>query len=604
MDAQSDLIHDLQTLNHITRVLNHSVDVQSALQASLAELIRLMGLETGWIFLTDPLATDRWSGRGYRLAAFHNLPPAMALTNPEAWDKGCDCQSLCNQGELDSTYNEVRCSRLGEVSGDRGGLNVHASAPLRSGERTVGILNVAATDWGAFDARNLALLSNVGDQIGVALERARLYDMVQEQRFHEQAALLDLSQQLLSRREVGVLMSFIAEEARRLLNTDAAAVLMPTEDGEFLQFQASAGWRNDPVGRGFLVPAGAMTASGQAMATQQAVVMDDFSDNERGRELWTAKWLTDEAFVALAAVPMIADGESTGVLVVDSREPRHFQESELRLLRLMANQAALAIEKARLHEEELQRQRLDEELAVARKIQLSMLPAHCPTPVGWQFARYFEAAHQVAGDFYDFLVLPGEPGRLGIVVADVSDKGVPAALFMALSRTTIRNVALRGRTPREVLSWANRFIQEDSQSDMFLTAFYGELDTQNGRMTYANAGHNPPLIWRQALSRFELLNPTGALLGVIEDVQFPEKTVELGHGDVLIIYTDGITEAYADDFTEFGLRRLRDVVTSLFEDSPDASAETILDAIQDAVRGFVGSTLQYDDMTLLVVRRV
>jgi sigma-B regulation protein RsbU (phosphoserine phosphatase) len=301
---------------------------------------------------------------------------------------------------------------------------------------------------------------------------------------------------------------------------------------------------------------------------------------------------------------MIADGESTGVLVVDSREPRHFQESELRLLRLMANQAALAIEKARLHEEELQRQRLDEELAVARKIQLSMLPAHCPTPVGWQFARYFEAAHQVAGDFYDFLVLPGEPGRLGIVVADVSDKGVPAALFMALSRTTIRNVALRGRTPREVLTWANRFIQEDSQSDMFLTAFYGELDTQNGRMTYANAGHNPPLIWRQALSRFELLNPTGALLGVIEDVQFPEKTVELGHGDVLIIYTDGITEAYADDFTEFGLRRLRDVVTSLFEDSPDASAETILDAIQDAVRGFVGSTLQYDDMTLLVVRRV
>ena len=175
MPTQPDLIVDLQTLNQISLTLNQATDVATALNTSLAQLVDLMGLETGWVFVIDPAATDRWGGRGFRLAAHHNLPPALVVTNPDAWDKSCDCQGLCRDGQLGAPYNEVRCSRLSGVAGERGGLAVHATTPLRAGERVLGILNVAAPDWESFTPRSLTLLSNVGSQMGIALELSLIH---------------------------------------------------------------------------------------------------------------------------------------------------------------------------------------------------------------------------------------------------------------------------------------------------------------------------------------------------------------------------------------------------------------------------------------------
>jgi sigma-B regulation protein RsbU (phosphoserine phosphatase) len=349
------------------------------------------------------------------------------------------------------------------------------------------------------------------------------------------------------------------------------------------------------------VPADEKTGSGRAMRSQQVQVFEDLET--QSPRLWSADWLDVEAFKAAAIVPLVANGHSIGALVIDSRRKRQFSQAELRLLRLMANQAALAIEKARLHRSEVQQQRFEEELAVGRRIQLSMLPDTTPRLPGWQFATRFEAAQQVGGDFYDYFPLPGDPGRWGIGIADVSDKGVPAALFMALSRTTIRNVALRGRSPTEVLTWANRFIQEDSQSDMFLTAFYGALDTNSGQLTYASAGHNPPLWWQAVKSDFVRLMPTGPLLGVLEHAEVPETTIELAPGDALILYTDGVTEAFDAEYQEFGLHRLQEIVAAELVADPAASAETLLTAIGLAQQTFVQDTTQFDDMTLFIIKR-
>lgn len=600
MIIHSDLISDLEKLNEISLTLNQSADVQTALNSSLAQLVELMGLETGWIFVMDPAATDRWGGRGFRLSAHYNLPPALSVTNPAAWDKNCDCQGLCRDGMLQSAYNEVRCSRLGHVSGERNDLAVHATAPLRSGDRVLGILNVAAPDWNSFTPRSLSLLSNVGNQMGITLERARLFDALQEQRIHEQAALLDLSQQLLSRRDLDDLMTFIVEEVRTQLSAEACAVLLTGPDPDYLYFRAATGWFGDPVGNGYRVPADESTGSGRVILTQQVLLIEDLQAQDP--PLWTPEWLAREGFKAAAMVPLVAAGQSIGALIIDSREPRRFTEMEVRFLRLMANQAALAIEKARLHHEELERERIEEELTVARKIQMSMLPAETPRLHGWDFAAYFEAAHQIGGDFYDFFPLPGEPGRWGVVIADVSDKGIPAALFMALSRTTIRNIALRGRAPAEVLSWANRYIQEDSQSDMFLSAFYAELNTLTGQLTYANAGHNPPLHWRRSEGDFSRLTGSCPLLGVLPDLNVPVFTVDLAVGDVLILYTDGISEAVNDDFKEFGAPRLEETVRSLLTD-PSSTAGMLRTLIAEEVRRYAGSMIQYDDMTLLIIKR-
>jgi sigma-B regulation protein RsbU (phosphoserine phosphatase) len=601
MTTQSDLILDLQTLNQISQTLNQATDVHSALNTSLAQLVDLMGMETGWVFVRDEAASDRWAGRGFRLAAHTNLPPALAVTNPEAWDKNCDCQTMCRDNKLAAPYNEVQCSRLGGLAERRNGLVVHATTPLRAGDRVLGILNVAAPAWSAFTPRSLTLLSNVGSQMGIALERARLFDALQEQRIHEQATLLDLSQQLLSRRDLDDLMNYLVNEVRGLLGADACAVLLTGEAPETLYFRAASGWLGDPVGRDYRVPADDSTGSGQAMRTQGVVLIEDLALQQP--PLWTPEWLAAEGFRAAAIVPLVADGRAIGTLVIDSRRPRQFSEVEVRLLRLMANQAALAIEKARLHRDELRHQRIEEELAVGRSIQRSMLPAETPQLPGWQFATDFEAARHVGGDFYDYFPLPGEPGRWGLVMADVSDTGVPAALFMALSRTTIRNLALRGRAPADVISWANRHIQEDSQSDMFLTVFYAELDTRDGRLTYANAGHNPPLLWRAAEARFDLLTPTCPLLGVLPELDVQVAETWLSPGDMLVLYTDGIVEAFDRDYNEFGRIRLEEIVGDLLRRHPAATVDDAREAIISAVRAFAGSATQVDDMTLLIIRR-
>ncbi len=598
MPPRDSVIEDLLTLNRISETLNKAADVHSVLDQALAQLIELTGLETGWIFLTEATAKDQLWGRGYVLAAHHNLPPALALDNSTAWMTGCDCQKLCEEGCLDAAYNEVHCSRLSNVSGDTHGLVVHASAPLRSGDQTLGILNVAGPDWDAFSPRTLALLSNVGSQMGIALERARLYDLVQDQRIHEHLALLDLSGQLLSRRDLRDLMSYLVEKVRELLQVDACALLLPYEEPGYLAFQAASGWRVDPIANLRLVPTDERSGAGMVMRTQQPLLDEDIQKDSKSP--WLTDWILAEGFRGHAVVPLIAEGRSIGALVIDSHTPRRLQEQELRFLRLMANQAAIAIEQIRLHQEELARQALEEDLAVGRKIQRSLLPKSWPSVPGWEFAALSEAARLVGGDFYDFFELPGSPGQLGIVIADVADKGVPAALFMALSRTTIRATALSGRSPASTLQRANTLILNDSRSDLFLTAFYATLDTRTGQLKYASAGHNHPYWFRIDRGTSEELSARGIILGALEDIALEEREFEIAPGDLLILYTDGVTEAQDARGQLFGNGRLRAIISA----NRHAGAERILEAIVDAIRAFVGDTPQSDDFTLVIVKRL
>lgn len=593
-------IEDLQTLNQIAATLNQAVDVQSALGTSLGQLVELLGLETGWIFLSQPESQNRWHGRGYHLAAYCNLPPALALDNPEAWDKGCDCQTLCNNGDLNAAYNEVRCSRLTGVHGDRRGLAVHASVPLRGRDEVLGVLNVAAPAWDAFDERTLALLTNVGGQMGLALERARLYDMMQERRINEQATLLRLSNQLLGRLDLDELLNFLVSEVLKLQDVDACAVLLPGPGGQNLYFRAATGWVSDPVGHGYRVPLHG-SFSGQVMESQKPVVREAVSDVDDFP--WVSDWFRREDFRAEAVIPMVAQGRSIGVMVVDAKQPRQFSEADLRFLQLMANQAAIAIERTRLRDEEIRRQRIEKELAVGREIQLSMLPPGCPEIPGWAFTAVYRAAQQVGGDFYDFFPLPDTPGYWGLVIADVSGKGVPAALYMTLSRTTIRNTALEGHTPARALSLTNRFLQDDSRSNMFVSAFYGVLETENGRFTYSNAGHNRPFIWRAATGVIEELIAPGIILGALPEVKLEERETALAPGDLLVMYTDGVTEAMNQAHEEFGEERLVTAVAHHLAAHPNSDTEAIGQAILQAVHIFCDEKPQADDLTLLLVRR-
>ncbi len=598
MSADQNLIKNLTTLGKIAETLNQAVDVRSALESALVRLLELMGLETGWIFLVDPHSQNRWFGKGYTLVAHHNLPPALALDKPRPWKGTCDCQSFCQKGKLSGAYNEVRCSRLLNAPGDRRGLVMHASVPLRSGEQVLGIMNVAGPDWTHFSAEALALLTNVGNQMGIALERARLFDLLREQRVHEQAALLDLSNRLLGETDLDSLICCLVEEVQRLLQADACALLLPDDKSDSLTFRAASGWRVDPVAAQRRVPADSRSGSGLVMQTQEPLLVEDQQTHDPTP--WTADWIAVEDFRGHTVVPLVVEGRSIGVLMVDTRRPRRFTEDEIRFLCLMANQAAIAIEKTRLHQEALKRQRLEEEMAVGRQIQLSLLPEACPRIPGWEFAAFYQPARQVGGDFYDFFELPGEPGRLGLVIADVADKGVAAALFMALSRSIIRGKAIvPDLNPALVLQRANRLILKDSRARLFVTACYAVLNTLTGRLTYSLAGHNRPLWWQTANRVCQELTGRGTVLGIFEDVELEEQTVNLKHGDFLVFYTDGITEAMNGSHQLFGEERLQAVIG----DHATAGPQELIAAIVAAVQDFTGGAPPTDDLTLFVVKR-
>ncbi len=243
-----------------------------------------------------------------------------------------------------------------------------------------------------------------------------------------------------------------------------------------------------------------------------------------------------------------------------------------------------------------ERERLVRELEIAHEIQQSFLPRSWPRVPGIELAAMNLPARHVGGDFYDFIPLQGD--RLGLLVADVSDKGVPAALFMALSRSLIRAYSVDSPDVLTALQRANAFIAMDNESMMFVTLFYAVLDPQTLHLTYINAGHNPPLLVGRDSRRLVLLKAKGVALGVVEDLPLEEHQVRLRAGDVLVLYTDGVTEAMNPQREQFGEERLQRIVG----ENRDLSAEALMRMVNEQIARFSSGAPQSDDITLMVVK--
>ncbi|MCU0629583.1 MAG: PAS domain S-box protein [Methanoregulaceae archaeon] len=243
------------------------------------------------------------------------------------------------------------------------------------------------------------------------------------------------------------------------------------------------------------------------------------------------------------------------------------------------------------------------ELQIAAEIQQSFLPEALPKIRGFDIAARSVMAKEVGGDFFDvipFEVIPLDMGKYGILIADVSGKGVPAALFMALSRIVVRVNALWHRDPAKAIGFANDIITQDSKAGMFVTLFYGSLSEKDRTLTYVNAGHNPPLMYRCSTKTFEELMPTGIFLGGIEHQVYSSRTVEIGPGDIVVLYTDGITESINGDDEMFGEDRLRSIIL----EHTGMSAIGIMEKILEEVSVFAVGQPQFDDITLMVIRGV
>ena len=240
---------------------------------------------------------------------------------------------------------------------------------------------------------------------------------------------------------------------------------------------------------------------------------------------------------------------------------------------------------------------LENELDIASKIQQSILPGQFPTPPGFQVFANMEPARNVGGDFYDVIRL--ENGRMGLAIADVSGKGVPAALFMMSSRTLLKGTAIGGADPAEVLTQVNELLCEQNEAAMFVTVLYAVYDPERGELTYACGGHDPPLAVHADGSSTSLPLTGGLALGVAPGFQYGQRTVPVAPGDTLVLYTDGVTEAMNSGNEQFGLERLREIFTG----APPKSVREAIDWVFAAVSDFAGDAPQFDDVTCLAVHR-
>jgi sigma-B regulation protein RsbU (phosphoserine phosphatase) len=307
------------------------------------------------------------------------------------------------------------------------------------------------------------------------------------------------------------------------------------------------------------------------------------------------------ACVKCLAVAISVPGRRLGVLAVADKESRDgrvldFTTTDARLLSLFANQAAAAIETARLHRSAIEKERIERELELAAEIQREILPRELPKVEGVELAAASLPTRQVGGDYYDLFPLSG--GRLGFLVADVSGKGIPAALLVSTVHAAVHLQIDEAPTIVDLVRRIDRHLQRYAAARKFLTLFFGLLEPDRGVLRYVSAGHNPALLARGS-GPVAMLDSTGVPVGLMPNASWREETVAVEPGDLLCVYTDGVTEAVTEGDEEFGLPRLSRIVG----DGRGRPVAAVCDEIFAAVADFARGMPQYDDQTVLLMRR-
>lgn len=412
--------------------------------------------------------------------------------------------------------------------------------------------------------------------------------------------LYRLSQTFNSTLDLDEVLDRVMDEVIAVTQAERGFVMLMDEGGD-LVFHTARGMDQDTIEEpGFQISRGIVNQvarEGQPMLT---------SDAQSDSQLSLRASVIHLGLRSVLCVPLRVKGNTIGVIYVDNRlQAGIFAQDDLELLNAIASSAAIAIENARLYQVAVEKGRMERELQMAYKIQAGLLPRSMPEVPGWDFAARWKPAREVAGDFYDFI--PLEEGRLGLVIADVTDKGMPAALFMAFTRSIIRASLDRAAQPVEAIRRANRLICRESSYGFFVTLFYAQFEPDSAEVTYVSAGHNPQLRYLDTSGRslegasapvFQL-GFTGMPLGILEETPYEQRHITCAPGDCLLLYTDGVTDAVNDQGEHYSLARLQ----SFGRDNYRASPQEIITNLDSELLNFVGDIPQFDDITVVIAKR-
>jgi phosphoserine phosphatase RsbU/P len=406
--------------------------------------------------------------------------------------------------------------------------------------------------------------------------------------------LIEATKKLNSTLDLNELLDIILELALQIVEADRGTLYLLDERKQEIWTKIARGV--DPTGKGVIrLPLGKGIA-GYVAATGDIInIPDAYLDSRFSPEF---DRITGYRTQSILCVPMnTKEAKRLGVFQLLNKRSGVFTDEDAQIIDALSVHAALAIEKARLYVQEREKIRIERDLHAAREVQMRLLPSHLPVVPGYEFATAFVPARDVGGDLYNFIRL--EEKRLAMCVGDVSGKGLPAALLMAHIQATLQDFARETSSTSACTRRVNHHLHQTTGDDKFVTLFYAVLDLENNRLNYCNGGHNPPILLSQGES-VTMLSTGGTVVGIMEDFPFEEETISMKSGDVLVLYSDGITEAPNARGELFGEQHLTEIVQRHRLDRATVIKEKILEAVQ----AHVGVADAADDMTLVIVKRV
>jgi sigma-B regulation protein RsbU (phosphoserine phosphatase) len=455
--------------------------------------------------------------------------------------------------------------------------------PLMRGGSVRGAIEAINKEGGDFTSRDLEVLSALAEQIAIALDNASFYDTSRREAKQRQL-LYEVGVRISSSLDLGEVLNLILDCLRQVVKYDAGGIfLVDPETLEIIRLTTSGyepaneKWVEVKFGEGMV---------GWVAKSGEPVIVDDVSKDAR---YMSARDATRSEIV----VPLFADEKIVGVLNLESDRVGAFSEEDLALIKAFGSHAAISIERAVLHAELIEKRRLEDELDIARRIQATFLPEVLPQIAGFELSAMNFPSEAVSGDYYDLIRIA--PGQWGIVIADVFGKGIPASLVMASFRASLLAEIRNNYAIRTILAKVNRLIWESVEPEHCVTACYGVLDTKAKVLTYSNAGHIYPLV--VARDGVRKLTKGGLLLGVVRDTTYEEERIHLRPGDLLLFFTDGLTEPENERGEPFGEERMADLARSII----DLPCADIVQRIHDEILGFSGGMLS-DDFTLLAIK--
>lgn len=458
-----------------------------------------------------------------------------------------------------------------------------------------------------FSNQTLSILQGISQQTAVTMDNLRLIEARQEEAYIT-AVLLQVAEAVVSQNNLVDTFETIVNLLPILIGVNACVIYLP-EETDSMNFSAVSAFadRNEDI---HLLKSTELIQNLPLLPFVQntnQIAIAYASDNKININSWkqiVPLPLLDSATTILQdnmliAYPVMIKDELLGILLTkeDKLLPQYFNK-RIELLVGVSQEIALAIQNHKLQKDIVLREKLDQEMRWARQIQESFLPESIPHNEGWEIEARWETALQVGGDFYD--VIPISNSKLGLVIADVADKGLAAALYMTVSRTLIRAFGQTVSDPAGVLKAVNNLLVGDTPSSMFVTAIFAMLDIKTGKLTYANAGHNLPLIFRASTQSVEEFCKGEMALGVIEDVDYKNSIVNIEPEDIILFYTDGLSEAFSSDNQIFGSQRIKELILH----SENKSVNQTLVKIEEGLSDFRNGNPASDDLTMIVVKRL